>query len=231
MANEGTNAPKAAFVTALRLTLRGGTTAEAKRLFSQANEKLASNGQGYWTYYAQYGPGETYLIVSPGASLKAFNTPAGGRFSADGNADDVVTKLEATFEQQDRVLLEYLPDFSNHPDKDGNAPGPLLFHTRFTIKPGTAADLRDKLGKLAKSHVDAGADGRRFWTYGTIAGGNERAFHVITPFDSYDQLTTDSDGTRISGIKEKELTEIDSYIETIERTVLEYLPGFSNPPA
>jgi hypothetical protein len=230
MANEGNKPPKAAFVTALRITLRSGATAEAKRLFNQVHQKLGGGDQRYWTYYAQLGPGETYLVVAPGANLKVFDgKPAGGQVG--GNADEVLSQLEATFAQHERVLLEYLPEFSNHPDREGDAPGPLLFHTRLTLKPGATAALKTKLQKLTEHHVKAGSSGRRFWTYGTVAGGNERAYHVVTPFQSYDELTTTSDNTDISRIHENDLTDIDSHIETIERTVLEYLPGFSNPPA
>lgn len=226
MANEGKKAAKAAFVTALRITLNPGATQAAKGLISQLVAHHRNNkNEAFWTYYCQYGPGETYVIASPGASLKAVGTaePALKGLSSSA-ADALVTQAEALFAQHDRVLLEYLPDFSNHPQADGDAPGPFLFHTRFVLKSGVTRAAAQAAGALAQAHAKA-KNGRQFWTFGTFAGGNERAYHVITPFNNFGDLDGNADGIEDDGT----LTGLDSNIESIERNILEYLPDFSNP--
>jgi hypothetical protein len=238
MANEGTKPAKAAIVTALRITLKAGATREAKSILEQVqHHHQKDGGWRYWTYYTQFGPGETYVIIAPGTNLKTFDgAPAGGRLAAaegvsHSTADTILTEFESTFHFHERVLLEYLPDFSNHPDKDGDAPGPLLFHTRLTLKPGSTKHMKDGLQQLVHHHVSAGGSGKRFWTYGTLAGGDERAYHIVMPFDNFAALSTTSDNAKVASIQEGTLTELDSHIATIERTVLEYLPSFSHPPA
>ena len=231
---------KANFVSALRISLNGGSTRDAKAIFGQiaAHHKSISDGaeHNFWTYAVQYGPGNTYVVLSPHASLADCDSGTQGSVIGERSSigaasiDFLLDHAESLIGERERVLLEYLPAYSNHPSAEGDAPGPYLFHTRVEVAAGALADVKAAIAALVAAHRDGGHE---FWTYGTFAGGNERVYHIVQPFGSYADLdghTGDDAAAHNSALNVNEslLTDLDSRLVSVERTVLEYLPGYSN---
>ena len=101
------------------------------------------------------------------------------------------------------------------------------------LKPGATLRARGIAQTIAGAHK-AAANGNKFWTYTTAVGAGNR-FYVFAPFQDHSQLGSfthdQAMGTSSSaGNADELLTQIEETLQGTQRSIVEYLPAYSNHP-
>jgi uncharacterized Zn-binding protein involved in type VI secretion len=232
------NVSKAPFGIIIKARLKPGSTLAAKDLVSKIAGGLKTSAQGtkYWGYSVATGPGEVYYVFAPFVKYADLDRPTVGdvvaKASSNLDVDGVITALEGHVEEVGRTIVEYVPALSNPPTAAAPAPGPYVYHVEATLKPGHTIEARDLAAQIAAAY-NKNAKAPKYWGYMTAAGLAE-TYHVFLPFNKYadiDSWPTTGEilaGGNVSNV-DGLITSLDGMIEYTGRTILEYIPGLSNP--
>ena len=99
-----------------------------------------------------------------------------------------------------------------------------------TLKPGATLRARAIAENILRVHRN---DGRNFWGYVTAIGGG-RDFVIFAPICSYAELDAPLTGPQLAKSghpnADRVLTDIEELVQTVHRSIVEYVPALSNPP-
>jgi hypothetical protein len=124
----------------------------------------------------------------------------------------------------------------------GKAPFGVLVEGQ--LKPGATLKARELGGEAVTRLQDSG--GPPHWAYDVVSGGSGTSFLAFAPFKSYGDLATrrtTGDAVQSAGVgtagegrpdrsleADDLLTQLESLIQNVTRSNLEYVPALSNPP-
>ncbi|WP_266168883.1 hypothetical protein [Dyella subtropica] len=111
------------------------------------------------------------------------------------------------------------------------APFGILIEAK--LKPGTTIAARDAVTKIVKA-IKGQASASKYWGYSTGTGQAEH-FIVFCPFQKFADLDRPTTGEIAAKSKmnediDKLLTSLESNLESVHRSIVEYVPDLSNPP-
>jgi hypothetical protein len=235
MANEG----KALTGTLIQVELIPGHTTAAKQAAMQVLNglKKAKDAPKYWGYSTQIGYGNSYLLVVPAGSSSALTggpgAPTTGSMIGGSNVDELIDGLESHCQSIRRSVATYLPDLSNPPANEADAPGPLVLGIAAKLRAGKTTKAKGLVQQVFKA-LKGASNSPKFWAYETSIG-EQGLFYVAIPFNSYgdmdswgqtNQLLSSASSAENTN---KVLDELEGCLEWKRSGIYEYVPDLSNP--
>lgn len=101
------------------------------------------------------------------------------------------------------------------------------------LKPGTTIAARDAAQEIVSAH-SGNSDATKYWGFTTATGAGERVM-LFAPFANFADLDSrPTTGNVLSANNAKAddvVTSVDANLASVTRSVVEYVPGLSNPPS